>query len=137
MAENRLFFLTDTFPEIIKNIQTKQAATIILNEQKSLIDHRFHNGMINSSEHSALRKGVEKQMSRLTIDNLDWQMRENDELLMIAPSLAVLSSKTYQLIKDSKEKKVFAKNEFIYQEKKQVEGLYIIARGVVETSILG
>lgn len=94
-AENKLFFLTDTYPEIIKSIQTKQASIMILNEQKNLLDVRFHNGMINSGEHQTLRKAIEKTISRLSIDNLNWEIRETEDLLMIAPAMARLKNKTY------------------------------------------
>lgn len=41
------------------------------------------------------------------------------------------------MISDAKEMRVFNKDEYLYQEKKNVDGLYIIIRGVVEDSILG
>lgn len=92
-------------------------------------------GMLNAQEYEEIRHKVLYNMSRLGIKDLDWSIGDGDELLLIAPHLAKINPVTFQRLSEAKEIKYFAKDQIIFEKKRPVDGMYIVAKGVVEDKV--
>jgi NhaP-type Na+/H+ or K+/H+ antiporter len=133
--ESRLFYLCDLFPDFISNVQSNQAAQIILNNQRSVIHDSYANGYISEDDYDKLTNVVEKGIANLDVQDYDWGKKDINELELIEPSFSKLSKEHMKLIKDTYVKCDFKMGQVIFSSKEPVKGLYIIIKGIVEDNL--
>lgn len=133
--EKRLFHMCDMFPEFIQNVQNKQAAQIMLNTQKTVIEESYSNGYISEEDFLQLTNKVDKEISRLAIKPYNWRDKEINELELIEPSFTKLSRESLMQIKDSCIMCGFRTGQNIYGKGDPIPGIYIIIKGMVEDTL--
>jgi len=90
-AQKYISNFADRHPGLFKSIQTKQAAQMILNEQKHVVDNLFHEGSINAEEHTEIRDELDVKINNLDHENIEWEdWGQSNNLLMICPHLPKL-----------------------------------------------
>lgn len=133
--ESRLFYLCDLFPEFITNVQTKQAAQIILNTQRTSVHDSFQNGFIDEEDFDKLTNIIEKEMAGLDVKDYNWSGKEINELELIEPMFSKLNKDVLKVIKDSYIKVDYSTGQTIFAKGELVRGLYIITKGMAEEYI--
>lgn len=133
--ESRLFYLCDLFPEFITNVQTKQAAQIILNSQRTSVHESFQNGFIDEEDYEKLTGLIEKEISGLDVKDYNWSGKEINELELIEPMFSKLNKDVLKVIKESYIKVDYNTGQTIFAKGELVRGLYIITKGMAEEYI--
>jgi len=134
--EKRLYFMADSFPDFIKDVQNKEAAFQILNEQKSLLDQHLNMGILTKKEHAEYRDKLDYEISMLKNSKLTWSSRhKQDDLLFIAPNLSHISSESLKSLSSAKQKVRFHRGQVLYEIGKPVGGLFIVVNGIVQDNI--
>ncbi|CAD8153221.1 unnamed protein product [Paramecium pentaurelia] len=136
-AEGYLSILNDTFPEIVRAIQTKRASHSILTHQRHYLDETQQNGLVDDKEYQLLKKEINTRLVDL----------ENHQFDMILPSFHVLamefpifsglvSTDLDNIIKSAYEKK-FGPDEIIYEQGMTCQNIYIVSKGNVVDEFQG
>ena len=133
--EERMFYICDLFPEFISSVQNKQAAQIVLNSQKNVVQESFANGYISEEDYLRMTYGVEKAMGKLDVGSHNWSSWDINELELIEPSFSKLNKELLNRIKTSSITYEFKEEEIIYRKGDPVKGLLIILKGMVEDNL--
>jgi NhaP-type Na+/H+ or K+/H+ antiporter len=133
--ESRLFYLCDLFPEFITNVQTKQAAQIILNSQRTSVHDSFQNGFIDEEDYDKLTGLIEKEISSLDVKDYNWSGKDINELELIEPMFSKLNKDVLKVIKESYIKVDYNTGQTIFAKGELVRGVYIITKGMAEEYI--
>jgi NhaP-type Na+/H+ or K+/H+ antiporter len=131
-AEQHLFMLSDTFPELISSVQNKQAAHMILNSQKESLNEDFHNGILNDEEFGELIDGVNKRISSLDYRGLSWEASDFNDFSIVAPMFHNLRPAELQILKEGHTKMNFTPGTVIFKKGQPINGVYIIMKGLAE-----
>ena len=134
-AEQQLFMLADTFPELIASVQNKQAAHMILNAQKDAIKVDHHHGVINDEEYEELVNGINKRISSLDYRGLSWELKDVNDFSIVAPIFHSLQPDQLQILKETYVKNTFPRGTVIFTKGKPINGVFIIVKGLVEDQI--
>jgi len=125
--------LGDRFSGIIKYIMTKHCVTKILIAQKKLIEERYKTGEIEHHEHDELIALIDKKMRRLhLLIQVKWEPPSFLSLLTGFPLFNLLSQEELDQILETSKLVRFSKGQFIFEEGKQFDGIYLIRSGEVE-----
>lgn len=135
LAEKRLFHLIDTFPNLIRSIQNKQAASIVLLEQLKLIQTNLNQGLINQVEFADLKQRIDR--AKINLDRLVCykEPESTDDLLVVSPGLSRFNKEAKEILCQSKTLVEFQKNQIIYEKKKPIPGVYVIVQGVIKDKL--
>lgn len=134
-TEQQLFLLCDIFPEFMGSIQSKQAAHMILRAQKDQLEEDFHNGAITDEEFGDLVEILNKRISVLISQGLSWEMQGVNDFSLVSPLFNGLSDMDLQTLKSNHVLNKFPQGTTIYKKAQPVNGIYIIASGMVEDKI--
>jgi CRP-like cAMP-binding protein len=138
--EGQMFNLCDMFPGIVKSLQTKQAAKIILNDQINFLEECFDEGVITENEFERLRTKIDCQLKYLSLKDFDHQIKGFSDLQFVSPIFRhVQNWDTNEDLKElltSGEKQKFKKGDLIISADKPVFGVYILTKGRVEEIIV-
>ena len=134
-AEEQLFLMTDLYPDLIASIQKRQACHMILNVQRSVIEEQHKEGIIDNSQHDERITQIDKDISKLQYMKLDWEFKQADDMIMFGRVFKDITDDDMRYIKEHAQEKKFEIGENIYQKGYHIDGVFIIAAGVVEDVI--
>jgi hypothetical protein len=98
----------DRHPGLFKSIQTKQAAHMLLNEQKLVVDKLYHEGSINAEEHTEIREDLDVKINNLDHEYIEWEdWDQSTSLLMICPHFPKLQGPLLTDLESKKKLKLF------------------------------
>ena len=120
--------ITDNYPEVIAEVQSKMAAHTLLIAQRKLINKIYHQGVIKELEFEHLIEAIDKNMRKLALQK--------------APSVPTIKEILKNRFRSAKEKdindlmelikeKMFAPGEILFEEGKPSDGAYLIFNGRV------
>ena len=71
-AEIYLGSLNDTFPEVIRAIQTKRASHTVLMHQRHHLEENQKNGLVDDKEFNSLKANIDARLVELENHSFDW-----------------------------------------------------------------
>ena len=138
--ENHMFNICDMFPGIVKSLQSKQAAKVILNDQKNFLEDCFEEGVLSETEFNRLRRKVDSKIKYLSIGDFEYQIGGFSDLQFVCPIFRhVVDWDCAPDLKDllvRGKKERFNAGDVIIQSEKPVYGVYVVTRGRVEERIV-
>ena len=134
-AEQQLFLICDTFPEMISYIQSKQAAHMLLNAQKEHLNHESHLGTINDDEFTTLVDSVNKRINLLENSDKQHEVTAINDFTILAPLFNKLEKEDMEELSQAQIKNTFKAGSVIYTKGQPTTGVYIIVKGIVEDQI--
>lgn len=134
-AEHQLFLLCDIFPEFMGSIQNRQAAHMILRAQKDNLEEDFHNGAITDDEYNELVDSLNHKISHLNFQGLSWEMQGINDFSLVSSLFQGLSDMDLQMLKSNHVLNKFPQGTTIYKKEQPVNGIYILASGMVEDKL--
>ncbi|KAL4508105.1 hypothetical protein ABPG72_021478 [Tetrahymena utriculariae] len=131
--------LQNKFPEIIKAIHTKRAASALLETQKKFLNEYKNNGYIDDGDYNDIRKKVDLRCLELENMTFNWQdvselQSFNTFVLRFPIFSSLLPEEIRQLEKCHKSFNFYAGNE-IYHEGQKFDYLYVITQGTVTDAL--
>ena len=121
-------FITDSYPDIIAEVQTKMTCFLLLNKQRKLVNHIYEQGVIKELEYQHLISSITnnlkqlKFMSKPEVPTLESVFKRRFKKVPFAEIQKVLPGIT---------EKHFKPETTLYQEGSEVEGAYLIFSGIV------
>ena len=138
--ENQMFNLCDMFPGIVKSLQSKQAAKVILNDQKNFLEECFEEGVLSENEFNRLRRKVDSKIKYLSIGDFDYQMKGFSDLQFVCPIFRYVQDwDCCEGLKDllsTGKKERFGEGDTIIKKETPVYGVYILTKGRVDETII-
>jgi NhaP-type Na+/H+ or K+/H+ antiporter/CRP-like cAMP-binding protein len=122
-------FITDSYPEIIADVQSKMACYMLLNSQRRIINQIFHQGLVKELEHKHLLSAADenfkllKFMAKPKIPTLQEMLKSrfkksnNKEIKKIIPYI---------------EEKHYQPDTYLFEADTPIEGAYLIFSGSVD-----
>ena len=121
-------FITDTYPEIISDVQSKMACFTLLNQQRRLVDKVYDHGVIKLLEYRHLSTALDENLTCLT--------------LMKSPKIMTLAENLKKRFKKSSHKEIekilpyitekhFQPDFNIFESGSPIDGAYLIFSGTV------
>lgn len=121
--------ITDSYPEVIAEVQSKMASHTLLIAQRKLINKIFHQGVIKELEYEHLIEAIDKNMRKLALQK--------------APSVPSIKEILKNRFRSAKEKdieslmamieeKQLQPDEILFEEGKPSDGAYLIFNGRVK-----
>ncbi|CAK77260.1 unnamed protein product (macronuclear) [Paramecium tetraurelia] len=136
-AEGYLGILNDTFPEIVRAIQTKRASHSILTHQRHYLDDTQQNGLVDEKEYQLLKKEINTRLVDLENHQFDMVLPSFHVLAMEFPIFSgLVSTDLDNIIKSAYEKK-FGPDEIIYEQGMTCQNIYIVSKGNVVDEFAG
>lgn len=121
--------ITDSYPEVIAEVQSKMASHTLLLSQRKLIIKIFTQGVIKKIEYDHLISAIDQNMKRLTLQSTP-HVPSIKEMLKNRFRKAKL--KDIEQLLPYVEKKYFKPDTVLFQEGEQVNGAYLIFNGRVK-----
>lgn len=115
-AELYLGSLNDTFPEIIRAIQTKRAAHSILMHQKMYLEETQQNGLVDEKEYNQLKRDIDVKLVHLENHVFDWEVPTFHSIVMEFPIFNTLNKSQIDSILNSTYEKRFQTDELLYEQ---------------------
>lgn len=120
--------ITDSYPEVIAEVQSKMASHTLLIAQRKLINKIFHQGVIKELEYEHLIEAIDKNMRKLALQK--------------APSVPSIKEILKNRFRSAKEKdiydlmeviqeKQFQPDDILFEEGTTANGAYLIFNGRV------
>jgi NhaP-type Na+/H+ or K+/H+ antiporter len=120
--------ITDSYPEVIAEVQSKMASHTLLIAQRKLINKIYHQGVIKELEYEHLIEAIDKNMRKLALQK--------------APSVPSIKEILKNRFRTAKEKdiqdlmemiteKQFDHDEILFKEGEPADGAYLIFNGRV------
>ena len=120
--------ITDSYPEVIAEVQSKMASHTLLIAQRKLINKIFHQGVIKELEYEHLIEAIDKNMRKLALQK--------------APSVPSIKEILKNRFRTAKEKDIqelmemiterqLQPEEVLFEEGKPADGAYLIFNGRV------
>lgn len=124
-------FITDSYPDIIAEVQTKMTCYLLLNKQRKLVSHIYEQGVIKELEYLNL-------MSSITINLKQLKFMSKPEV----PTLYSIFKRRFPKTSNYEIKKIipqvverrFKPDTILFSENSPVEGAYLIFTGQVHES---
>ena len=121
-------YITDTYPDIIAEVQTKMACFLLLNRQRKQITFISQQGVIKEQEFAILNSSITSNLKDLTF-------MSKPEI----PTLEIMLKKRFKKTKIEEIKKVlhlieekhFNPETVLFNESSKAEGAYLIFSGIV------
>ncbi len=136
--ENKIHGLTylrnlkKTYPEIYDSISTKQAIRTMLNYEHHTVERIVKNGRISSKEAEKMILNIEERMKKLINHPPKIELPDTYDLLEDVSWMKKLDKKTFKVIADNFETRLFAVDEKIIKEGEAPDSIYVISRGTVK-----
>jgi len=139
--ENRIEGLTflrnlgKEYPEIYNAIATKEAARTMLNYEKHTVERLLKQGRITEAEADKLISVIEVKMKKLRDAPPVYELPDEQDLLAEIKWLQDIDHKTFNHISKLFESRSYNAGSLILKEGQQEDGMFIIVRGSVKTTI--
>jgi hypothetical protein len=134
-AENYLLTLSENFGDLIKAIQSRRAASIVLAHQKAKLERQLAEGEIEAKEYNRIRGDIDDRLNE--INNYQPKATELSfsSLAVDFPLFKALKHEEFESIKGQIKEKKFANDEMLLEKAKPCEGLFVILKGTVEEKV--
>ncbi|CAD8090636.1 unnamed protein product [Paramecium primaurelia] len=130
-AELYLGTLTDTFPEVIRAIQTKRASHTVLMHQRHHLEENQKNGLVDDKEFNQLKSNIDARLVQLENHVFDWQIPTFHSFAMEFPIFAGVPKEELDTIIKSTYEKRYQTDEIIYEKGMTCQNIYIVQKGNV------
>ena len=124
-------YITDSYPDIIAEVQTKMVCFAILNKQRKIVTKIYHEGVIKELEYLHLYNAINSHLTQLTFMG-------NPEI----PTLEYILKQKFKKASIKEIKKIlpmiiekhFKPESCLFKKDSNVEGAYLIISGTVHES---
>ncbi|CAD8098564.1 unnamed protein product [Paramecium primaurelia] len=134
-AEIYLGSLNDTFPEVIRAIQTKRASHTVLMHQKHHLEENQKNGLVDDKEFNSLKANIDARLVQLENHSFDWQIPTFHAFAMEFPIFTGVPKEELDTIVKSTYEKRYQQDEIIYEKGMTCQNIYIVQKGTVDDEV--
>mmetsp|Transcript_18011 Transcript_18011/g.23713 ORF Transcript_18011/g.23713 Transcript_18011/m.23713 type:complete len:1456 (-) Transcript_18011:157-4524(-) len=128
-AKHRLELMSQHYAEISKSMATYVAARTVLNQQRTMIDHLNHEGLLDTSEAIKMHGAVEHQMKKLMSKPPVVSLPNKDAILRDLEWTSNLQQDVINSLKPYFEDVVTEAGEYVVKKGGTDNDVYVVARG--------
>jgi NhaP-type Na+/H+ or K+/H+ antiporter len=127
-----------SYPEVYRNIQTRNAIQYMLLSTKHSIHQLYVSGLLEEQERSKMAGLVDERIHQVVQGRMfASQLASGSKIIYELPFLVHLSNKARKTIVEKCQPRVFRPGSALYTSGQASEGIYVITRGLVNIIIAG
>ena len=130
-ARKALIDLHQVLPEVCVEVNTRQAARIMLNAARKKIVSMESHGVLPEIQANMMIAQVETQMRKLQLARMDTDLSK-EKVLREVPWMAKLSAETFAILVEAAKEKVYAQGSYLVKQGESDDSVYLVVRGIVE-----